>query len=347
LIECVFTLDYEIYGNGTGALNELVYEPGQKLKSIFQQWGVQFVAFVEVAEFEQIERFGTDDSIHLVKRQIQSFHDDGFEVALHLHPQWYNARYVQGRWQLDYNEYNLCTLPRTRITDIVDRALDYLRRLLCQSEFTPLSFRAGNWLFQPTEAAASVMAERGIKVDSSVFKGGVQHDHRLDYRPALKNGYYWSFTDDVTKPDKAGPWIEVPIHTEMVLPWRMTTRKRLGFGHKFGISGDGIRRRSNRIRDFLRFRYPLKLDFCRMTEEELRGMMNKLIEEDRESPDVYRPIVAIGHTKDFVDPDTVEKFLRFLSANEITVCTFDAVHRRVEREKRELVSNMHKEIRLS
>ena len=27
MIECIFTLDYEIYGDGTGSLNELVYEP--------------------------------------------------------------------------------------------------------------------------------------------------------------------------------------------------------------------------------------------------------------------------------------------------------------------------------
>ena len=31
MIECIFTVDYEIYGNGTGALIDLVYEPAKQL----------------------------------------------------------------------------------------------------------------------------------------------------------------------------------------------------------------------------------------------------------------------------------------------------------------------------
>jgi len=55
MIECIFTLDYEIYGNGTGALGDLVYGPTERLRDIFRKWNAQFVAFVEVAEFEKIE----------------------------------------------------------------------------------------------------------------------------------------------------------------------------------------------------------------------------------------------------------------------------------------------------
>ena len=71
--------------------------------------------FVEVAELEMIEANGTDPAIDLVKHQIRDFYEEGFELGLHLHPQWYNARYENGKWLLDYSEYNLCTLPRERI----------------------------------------------------------------------------------------------------------------------------------------------------------------------------------------------------------------------------------------
>jgi hypothetical protein len=325
LIECIFTLDYEIYGDGTGGLKDLVYEPGKQLREIFQKWNVPLVAFVEVAELEQIERTGTDSCIHLVKQQIRQFYEDGFEIALHLHPQWYNAVYTQGRWVLDQSEYNLCTLSRRRICEIADRAIEYLRYAVGSSEFTPLSFRAGNWLFQPSAIAAGVLAERGIRIDSSVFKGGIQRDHGLDYRAALNNGYYWSFGEDVVRPDPAGHWTEFPIYTEMVAPWRMTTKKRLAFGNKFGVSGTSARRRWNRIRDFVRSSYPLKLDFCRMTGHELRRVMSHVTRHDRESPHVYRPIVAIGHTKDLVDLCTIDDFLRFLSNDGIPVRTLTSV----------------------
>src|SRR5271167_1017965 len=114
MIECVFTLDYEIYGNGTGSLNDLVYEPAERLRNIFRKWNARFVNFVEVAEFERIEERRTDPAIDAVKDQIRRLYQEGFETALHLHPQWYNARFEQGQWILDYQEYNLCTLPRTR-----------------------------------------------------------------------------------------------------------------------------------------------------------------------------------------------------------------------------------------
>jgi hypothetical protein len=341
MIECMFTLDYEIYGDGTGALTDLVYEPTERLKNIFRKWNAPFVNFVEVAELEQIEASGTDSAIDVVKRQIRELYRDGFEIGLHLHPQWCNARF-QGRWFLDYSEYNLCTLPRTRIAKIIKRSLDYLKYLVDQSHFTPLSFRAGNWLFQPTSTAASLMAENGIRIDSSVFKGGMQHNHSLDYRPALKNGYFWPFDCDVNQPNPSGAWIEVPIYTEMVPFWKMVTSKRVGSGNGFGVSRQSTTKKLNRILDFVRFRYPLKLDFTRMTLNELTSMMIRIIREDRTQPGQYRPIVAIGHTKDLSDPQTVDDFLAFLRANGIAISTFQAAHPKLlqENAKSALLSMM-------
>lgn len=329
MIEFVFTIDYEICGNGTGSLDELVHQPARRLKELFESHGARFVAFVEVAEFEKIEAYGTDPAIDLVKRQIQEFHRDEFEVALHLHPQWANARYEQGQWSLDLGEYNLCKLPKKRIAEIVDGSMAYLQHVVGDAHFTPVSFRAGNWLFQPTQTAASVLAEKGIKIDSSVFKGGLQHNHSLDYRRALNNGYYWPFSSDVNDPDPAGPWIEVPIHTDMVPLWKMPTSKRMAFTNRFGATDQSSRQKLTRALDFLRFRYPLKLDFCRMTLKEMASMMNGTIRQDREDPESYRPIVAIGHTKDLTDFDTVDSFLSFLRRNTIKVSTFSDIYPRL------------------
>jgi hypothetical protein len=326
VLDFIFTIDYEIYGNGTGSLQELVYEPARRLKELFQNHDARFVNFVEVAEFEKIEAYGTDAAIDLVKKQIQEFYRDGFEIALHLHPQWANARYEQGRWALDLDEYNLCKLSTTRIAEIVDASLAYLRHVTRQHDFTPISFRAGNWLFQPTQTAAAVLAEKGIRIDSSVFKGGLQHNHKLDYRPAARNGYFWPFRCDVNQPDPAGPWIEVPIHTDMVPFWKMPTSKRMAFTNQFGVAGRNTRQKVGRALDFLRFFYPLKLDFCRMTLQELTSMIARVIREDREQPEVYRPLVAIGHTKDLADFDTIDSLLSFLKTNGIPVSTFADVY---------------------
>lgn len=332
MIECVFTLDYEIYGNGTGALADLVYEPANRLMDIFRKWDARFVAFIEVAELEKIEEEGTDAAIEAVRLQVRELYNDAFEIGLHLHPQWYNARREGGSWVLDPGEYNLCRLSRERITEIVGRSLEYVRHVLGQRDFTPLSFRAGNWLFQPPGTAAEVLSEHGIKIDSSVFKGGLQHGHALDYRAALKNGYYWPFASDANQPDAGGPWLEFPIYSEMVPVWQMATSKRVGFANSGSFGGRGWIGKANRLRDLMRFRYPRKFDFCRMTLDELKTMLGRVIRQDEKEPEVYRPLVAIGHTKDLTDPGTVDGLLAFLKAQQISVATFEGIYPKVRQE---------------
>ena len=217
---------------------------------------------------------------------------------------------------------NLCRLPRPRVERIVDQSLEYLRHVLDEPSFTPLSFRAGNWLIQPTQPAAGVLAERGVRIDSSVFKGGRQHRHDLDFRPALKNGDYWRFERDVNEPDENGALIEVPIHVRMVPSWKLLTKKRLAVQKRMTDTRHHDTYRLDRLRDFLRIRYPLKLDFCRLTLDELTKMVNRLVRKDRKDPSVLRPVVAIGHTKDIVDLASVESFLSYLAARSIPVATF-------------------------
>ncbi len=322
MIEVIFTIDYEIYGNGEGSLKEHVFDPACLLQKIFNQAGAKLVFFVEAAELEAIEKAKSDPTIGSVKKQIKDLYLEGHEIALHLHPQWYNGYYYDGKWDLDYSEYNLCVLPEKRITEIVDRSINFLRSVLHDSDYTPLSFRAGNWLFQPTQPIADTLLKHGIKIDSSVFKGGLQHRYHLDYRPALQNGYFWNFQGDVNKPVAGGEMIEIPIYTEMVAPWRMATKKRLDLQQKAATGRKTMKDKIYRLLDIARPSQPLKLDFCRLTIEELISIMDKIIKDDQRNPTTYKPITAIGHTKDLVDFETVEKFLSCLHSKEIRVCTF-------------------------
>jgi hypothetical protein len=322
MIKVVFTLDYEIYGDGMGSLRELVYDPCRRLMDLFLRRGCRFVTFVEAAELEMISAQASDPAIGMVEQQVRDLRAGGFEIGLHLHPQWYNATLHEGTWILDYEEYNLCTLPRTRIEQIVNRSVQYLRNVLDEPRFTPLSFRAGNWLFQPSAVAAQVLAEAGIRVDSSVFKGGCQRVHHLDYRSTLKLGDYWRFEDDVTTPSPAGRWLEIPIHSTMVPCWRMLTAKRVAAQARKVSAGYSRLHPGLRLLDYLRPRYPLKLDFCRMTLGELIRVVETLLQEDAKHPENFRPVVTIGHTKDLVDMDTIESFLSFLNSRGVGVSGF-------------------------
>lgn len=329
MIEFVFTLDYEIYGNGEGSLRTHVYEPAKQLMEVFGECGNRFVVFVEVSEFEKIEEHRSDATIGEIRGQIKELYQQGFEIGLHIHPQWYNAERKDGKWILDYSEHNLCVLARERIVQIVDRSMGYIRNVLGSNDFTPLSFRAGNWLFQPALELAKVLSSNGIKVDSSVFKGGLQRQRGLDYRPALTNGYYWRFSADSNTVDPDGELLELPIYTRMVPFWKMVTGKRIGLQQKGSDGGRSGKGKLSRFRDFLRFRYPLKLDFCRMSKDEIRNMTDNIIRKDQQDPKRYRPIVAIGHTKDLVDIPTVEFLLSYLREKGIPVVMCEQVYKKV------------------
>ncbi len=329
MIEFIASVDYEIYGNGTGSLRELVYEPTERLAALFRSAGKRFAIFIEVAELEMIERDGSDRAIGVIKQQIRRCHQEGFEVGLHLHPWWYNSSYVDGSWILDYSEYNLCTLSRVRIEQLIDRSIAYLRYLLDVSDYSPLVYRAGHLLFQPTEVVADVLSSRGIRIDSSVYKGGRFHQHQLDYRPALRNGYFWRFKESAIVPDPTGPLYEIPIYTRMVPTWSILTKKRIALQRKGVTATKTGRRMISRAADYCRFAYPLKLDFCSMTIDELTQTMDIVVEDDLRDPASFKPIVGIGHTKELVDFATMELLLAYLQQRGIKVSTFEDVYRRL------------------
>jgi len=325
MIEVIFTLDYEVYGNATGSLCELILEPAQSLMGLFQEWNCPLVVFVEVAELERIYQERSDQDIEAVFQQIRELESQGHEIALHIHPQWYKARYQNGQWEVDLSEYNLCSLPEERIREIVLGGVKFLRFILRENDYMPISFRAGNWLFQPTQPAARILYEYGVRIDSSVFKGGRFKSYGVDYRKAGRNGFFWRFWRDVADDDPQGQMIEIPIYTTLVPFWEMLSRKRIEIEKKGQEEGKNTSLFS-KLKNHLSLKYPKKLDFCRLTKTEIDEMLKKIVALDQESPSILKPIVAIGHTKDLKDIDAVDYFLKNLNESGLKVTTFRSIY---------------------
>lgn len=321
MTECVFTLDYEIYGNGEGSLKDLVLEPTRRLAKLFGEFNAPFVVFAEAVELARMEETSSDPDIAEVRTQLRELRAAGHEIALHLHPWWCNAQYEDGHWRLDWSERNICTLEPDRVDAIVSKAISYLREGLGDPDFAPLSFRSGLWALQPTGVIARVLARHGLRVDSSVFKGGRIRSLGLDYRPALENAGFWRFSADVNVPDAQGDLWEVPIHTQMVPFWRMLGLKRLKLHKKVPRANHGAPL-PHRWHDFFRLRYPRKLDFCRMTFDEMREVMEEALKATVERREERSVIVAIGHSKDFIDSEAIRRFLDFVQQRAVAVTTF-------------------------
>ena len=98
----------------------------------------------------------------------------------------------------------------------------------------------------------------------------------------------------------------------------------MSFGNSSASAGRSLRQKANRLRDLLRFRYPLKFDFSRMTIDELTGTVERAMKRDVRQPSQYKPMVAIGHSKDSIDAPTINTFLSYLKSRDIKVATFDS-----------------------
>lgn len=326
MIECIFTIDYELFGNGDGSLRKLMYEPLEKLREIFQKYDSRFVIFVEVAELEIIQGIFKDSDLNLIFQQIRESYRNGYEIGLHIHPWWYKGFIKDGKWIFDYNYYNLCVFQKEKIEVVVDRALSYLRKILDVFNFTPISFRAGHLIFQPTQPLAEILAQKGIKIDSSVYKGGFWSQQKIDYRNAINNSYYWKFSNDVSISDSNGILIELPIYTKLVYLWKIFTLKRITVQKKESTVVKYSWKKLKRIKDYLRFKYPIKFDFCEMDRVELINLIDEIIIEDQKNPTILKPIVAIGHTKEIKEFDTIDYILSYLKNHNIKISTFKEIY---------------------
>jgi hypothetical protein len=80
----------------------------------------------------------------------------------------------------------------------------------------------------------------------------------------------------------------------------------------------------------IKIKYPKKFDFTKMTFSEMKEMIDNIIRIDKDSSNILKPVVLIGHTKNLFDYKTIDKFLKYTIENNITVTTFREVIKEIE-----------------
>jgi hypothetical protein len=328
----VFSLDYEIHGNGEGASPELMVGPTWRLLRQFDRHGARLTIFAEVAEilrFRDHARATGRDDFHYqaIADQLRYALQRGHDVQLHIHPAFMSAVFRAGRWQLNWSEYDLAQLPLARVISIVQTAKDFLEELLqpVQPDFRVYAFRAGNWAMMPTTNAATALSEADITVDSSVFKGGRREDTvRFDYTTAPSEALPWRFApNNVCTNDPTSTLWEFPIYCEMRPLWaffgmnrlyrvvqtRLHPQSRVTAETARGVTPPAQPTRS------LFTRHPQKADFNQCSSTRLIAMLKRL-SRAYDSPGRLVPFVTIGHSKLYTQHNArdLDRFLDFVDS---------------------------------
>jgi hypothetical protein len=326
VIDLSLTLDYEIRGDGRGDVDRLIVQPTRRFLDLCEREGCRATLFVEVAELMRMEREPAHrGALARVRRQLRDAHAEGHDLQLHIHPQWFHAQYIDGLWSLNESVTTLAQLGSEAAGDRVRAGRDFLAELLAPTRRPYLceAFRAGGWAMQPTRPIFDALTSAGITVDSSVFKGGRgPTEAAFDYSGAASHVYPWYFDpDDVSRVDpRPGPThrcLEMPIYAEPRAFVSFLTRKRYVLErHRQEDSFPGglpLRRSAAHGLSVLRTlgsNAAMKLDFCRCNRRELRSMLHRIGKLAPREPGASVPVVAIGHSKDFVFDDDFADFLK-------------------------------------
>jgi len=219
----LFTLDYEIHGNGEGSPSNLMLEPTDRMLRLFDQYGAKLTIMADVGEIlkfkEYMEETG-EDKFHFqeIKAQLQKAILGGHDVQLHMHSSYFKSVYKNNSWNQYWPEYSLADLPYDRLEELINIGKRFLEDIICEvkPDYKCFAFRAANWSMVPSTNISKALKKNQIAIDTSVFKYGQRIGRvTFDYSSAFSELLPWPASEDnVCDIDKDSTLLEVPIYCE-------------------------------------------------------------------------------------------------------------------------------------
>ena len=205
----LLTLDYELYGDGSGDVFKHIIEPTNAILEVGDHYGAKITAFFEVVEYWRLKqewesgnRMGYDSNpVEAMEKQVLDMISRGHDVQLHIHPQWVDAKWMDGKWIVDFNNWRLGTYssPTMSLKQLIADGKRTLEEIIRPSfpDYKCIALRAGCFNAQPSQEIVSIMRELGIKFDSSIVPGAKEEGALsvYDYSGLPNDKGFWYVSD--------------------------------------------------------------------------------------------------------------------------------------------------------
>lgn len=168
--EILFTLDYELFGNGKGDVFELMIHPTKKILAIARKYNAKLTFFFEVIEYwrlkEEWEKGNSmgysENPIEAIEQQIKGAVIDGHDVQLHLHPQWCDAIWTDKGWKVNLNDWRLGGYKKEgkySLENLFAQGKKTLEELIkpIKRNYECNAIRAGGYCIQPSEEIVKII----------------------------------------------------------------------------------------------------------------------------------------------------------------------------------------------
>lgn len=344
-------MDYEVFGNGSGCIQRCLIEPANQLMACCESKGVRLTFFVDMSEywaFDAAEKNALlpdgECPATLIRQQLKEMIRRGHDVQLHLHPQWTDATYhPENGWHVNLAYWRLPMAPggygtredKRSILGMIHQGRTQLESLLQEvdPDYRCTAFRGGAWSLQPEEEVLRALIEGGMRFDTTVAPG-CSFDNCVtvyDFRPAPVDQPFWHVTNRLNYPDSQGTLTEVPIFTFPVqgvrrIFWRLSARRAgrdpnalapscLGSFPAAAMKESAWSLWRQRFKRLFVSRAQM-MDFCNSTLSELKAGVDYAQKQQLNGADAEKPapLVTIGHTKTFNDPERLGAFLDWVKA---------------------------------
>jgi peptidoglycan/xylan/chitin deacetylase (PgdA/CDA1 family) len=220
-VAVVFTLDYELFGDGSGSVLREQIIPTAHLLNILDLYGAKLTIFFEYGQFAAYAASNDEKARSLntaIELQLQDAVRRGHDVQLHLHPVWFSWKMGEAGLPVPCaSEFDLTKLDEHQIEHWLLSGKRYLEELLqkVRQDYECIAFRAGAWSLQRSQKVVPILRELGFKCDSTVAPGAhLQSSYgEFDYRNVPSDVPWWLFSEQITQPNPSGDLVEIPILT--------------------------------------------------------------------------------------------------------------------------------------
>lgn len=340
MIGILFTLDYEIHGNGDGSPRSLMVNPTNKIMKLFDLYGAKLTIMADVGEilkFKEYDNKNRQDKFNYrdIEKQLKYAVEIGHDVQLHIHSSYFNSEYKNNKFHQNWDEYNLAELSYNRIYEIIHICKTYLESILTpvKSNYRCFAFRAANWSMSPSLNIVKALKANNILIDTSVFKYGKRNGRvRFDYSDACSDVIPWPVdVNNVCNYDPNSNLFEFPIYCNSRNLFSFITLSRIyriidSARHRHaGFKNNNNIPKSNLLSNppiFLKAasqllnKHAWKLDFNQCTGRQLIDTVKKIYQE-YENIKFDIPIILIGHSKLYTKYNRIalESFLKYIMSN--------------------------------
>lgn len=244
----VFTFDYELFFGKSGSVTNCMIKPTDILLDIFKESHSTATFFVDMTYLLMLSKENLIEDFDRISKQICRMAMEGHEVALHIHPHWLDAKYINGEWHfLDYSHYKIGNCDKENISLIFEKSVDLLTTIVrsVKPNYSITSFRAGGWCIDPFANIKELFEKHNIKIDSSVipYRKCVGNSiSSYDYSD-VKIDTPYNFSNSVHDYVPNGEFTEFPVSTYSISPmaqfvgfvkrrsnWGQINTKRYGDG---------------------------------------------------------------------------------------------------------------------